>query len=121
PPSLHMAATRPLVSDVSYAPKLIGPVEELRSLTLKDFRRLSKEPKEAALKIKDKIDLLEEQSFTLKTQGVEAWQGSEVNRLYLDVLRRSLEGRPVGEVIADMTASGGPAITQAEFEAVMDL
>jgi hypothetical protein len=99
----------------------VGPVGELRSITLKDFRRLSKEPAEATLKIKDKIDLLEEQSFTLKAQGVTAWQDSEVNRLYLEVLRNSLDGKPVNEVIADREKNNLPTVTQKEFEAIMEL
>src|SRR5687768_13274113 len=32
------AGAKPVVSDVKYSPKLTGPVEELRSITLKDFR-----------------------------------------------------------------------------------
>ena len=38
-----LRSQRPVVSDVAYAPRLTGPVEEIRSITLKDFRRLSKD------------------------------------------------------------------------------
>lgn len=113
--------TREVVSDVKFTPKLTGPVEELRSLNLKDYRRLSKDPTEATLKIKDKIDLLEEQSFELKSQGIKAWQDSEPNRLYLDMLRKSLEGKPVTEVISDWEAKGQPVLTKAEFDSLMAL
>jgi hypothetical protein len=106
---------------VKFAPKLTGPVEELRQVQLKDFRRLSKDPREATLKLKDKIDLLEEQSFDVKTAGIKAWQDSEVNKLYLDILRQSLEGKPVIEVINELDAKGLPTLSKAEFDAIMEL
>ena len=124
PPSVPAAApepAKPTVSDVKFTPRLTGPVEELRALTLKDFRRLSKDPSEATLKVKDKIDLLEDRGFELKTQGIKAWQDSEANRLYLDMLRKSLEGKPVTEVISEFEAKGQPVRTKAEFDAIMTL
>ncbi|HTK04009.1 MAG TPA: hypothetical protein VL500_00325 [Candidatus Eisenbacteria bacterium] len=115
------AGAKPVMADVKYSPKLTGPVEELRSITLKDFRHLSREPREATLKLKDKIDLLEEQSFEVKTQGIRAWQDSEVNKLYLDILRKSLEGKPVNDVIAEREAKAEPTLSKAEFDSIMDL
>lgn len=115
------AAAKPAVMDVSAAPKLIGPVEELRTLRLVDFRRLSKDPREACLKIRDKVDLLAERSFAEKDRGVKAWQDSEVNRLYLDLLRASLEGTPVPDVIAKREFDGDPTLSKPEFDAVMEL
>lgn len=113
--------TRPTVADVKFVPKLTGPIEELRQLMMKDFRKLSKEPREATLKIKDKIDLLEDQGFEQKTLGIKAWQESEVNKLYLDTLRQSLEGKPVIEVIAERELAGQPSLNKAEFDAIMEL
>jgi hypothetical protein len=122
-PAAVKAAMQPTatVSDVKFTPQLTGPVEELRALTLKDFRRLSKDPSEATLKVKDKIDLLEDQGFELKTQGIKAWQDSETSRLYLDMLRKSLEGKPVTDVIAELEGKGESVLTKAEFDAVMAL
>ena len=57
--------------------KLTGPVEELRAITLVDFRRLSRDPSEAAMKIKDKIDLLTGESFEKRSAGIAAWTASE--------------------------------------------
>lgn len=120
-PAAASIAAAPGMADVKYTPKLTGPVEELRALLLKDFRRLSRDPREATLKLKDKIDLLEEQSFDIKTQGIKAWQDSEVNKLYLDILRKSLEGKPVNDVIAEREAKGELTLNKAEFDAVMEL
>lgn len=120
-PTAAPEPAKPVMSDVKFSPKLTGPVEELRSMTLKDFRRLSKDPREATLKLKDKIDLLEEQSFDVKTQGIKAWQDSEVNKLYLDILRKSLEGKPVTEVIADLENKAVPFLSKGEFDSIMEL
>jgi hypothetical protein len=110
-----------MVSDVKFTPKLTGPVEELKSMRLKDFRHLSKDPAEATLKISDKIDLLQEQQFEMKTAGIKAWQDSPVNRLYLEMLRQSLEGKPVAEVIKERTDMKDPVLSKAEFDAIMAL
>ena len=116
------AAGKPVVSDVKAAPaRLTGPVEELRSISVRDFRHLSKVPTEATLKIKDKIDLLEEQSFPQKTAGIVAWRESPTNKLYLDILRQSLEGIPVADVIGKMELEGKETLTKAEFDAIMGL
>lgn len=90
-------------------------------MTVKDFRRLSRDPHEATLKLRDKIDLLVEQSFEIKTAGIKAWQDSEVNRLYLSMLRASLEGKPILDVIAEKEGKNEPVLTKAEFDAVMEL
>jgi hypothetical protein len=115
------AAARPSVTDIIAPPRLVGPIEELRRLAVVDFRRLSRDPREANLKIRDKIDLLADRSFAERDRGVKAWQESAVNRLYLDILRLSLEGKPVPEVIAVREKNGEPTLTKAEFDAIMDL
>lgn len=122
-PSAPMPAVsaRPTMTDVQSTPRLTGPVDELRQLNVEDFRRLSKDPKEATLKIKDKVDLLDELGFETKAQGIKAFLESPVNRLYLDVLRASLEGKPVVEVIAVMEARGTPVLNKQEFDAMMDI
>jgi hypothetical protein len=112
---------KPTTADVKFAPKLTGPIEELKSMAVKDFRRLSRDPHEATLKIKDKIDLLAEQSFEAKIAGVKAWQESDTNRMYLDMLRKSLEGKPILEIITEREASNEPVLTKAEFDAIMEL
>ena len=109
------------MADVKYVQRLTGTVGELKAMTVKDFRRLSGDPQEAILKIQDKIDLLADESFEKKTQGIKAWQDSGVNRMYLDLLRQSLEGQPLTEIIADREAKNEPVLSKAEFDAIMEL
>ncbi|WKZ28950.1 MAG: hypothetical protein QY323_05500 [Patescibacteria group bacterium] len=114
-------AQRPKLDDVKASPKLTGPVEELRAITILDFRRLSRDPKEACVKIKDKIDLLGEQSYTRRSEGIAAWTASEVTRTYLELMRESLNGTPLTEAIAAREAAKKPVLTADEFRAVADL
>lgn len=121
PPLPVVSGERPVMADVKYVPKVMGPTEYLKSLTLKEFRQLSKDPREATLRVKDKIDLLEEKSFETKTLGIQAWQASEVNATYLEILRASLEGKPVLAVIADREEKKLVNLSKDEFDAIMEL
>jgi len=50
------------------------------------------EPREALLQLRDKIDLLGEQSFEKKTQGAKGLAGKRGHKAYLALLKESLEG-----------------------------
>lgn len=113
---------RPKVLDVTPAVKLVGPVEELRAMTLADFRKLARDPKEACLKIRDKINLLQEESFEKRNAAVTAWRGSEPMRIYAELTAAALqEGKAVPVQIQERTAAGKPSLTQEEFTAIMEL
>ncbi len=117
-----MTGGKQKIEDVKFTRTVAGPVEELRAMTLVEFRRLSKDPKESTLKIHDRIELLKEQSFEKYVQGVRGWQDSEPNRLYLDLTRTALEtGKPVPETIAERTTANQPALTLEEFQAILSL
>ena len=127
PPPARLAAPpapsmRPKVLDVTPAVKLVGPVEELRAMTLADFRKLARDPKEACLKIRDKINLLQEESFEKRNAAVTAWRGSEPMRIYAELTAAALqEGKAVPVQIQERTAAGKPSLTQEEFTAIMEL
>ncbi|MFA6027686.1 MAG: hypothetical protein WC752_02060 [Patescibacteria group bacterium] len=116
---------KPIVQDIKIPPqetKLIGPIEELGSLDLKKFRKMAATPVEAAEKIKAKIDLLEEQSFTEKAKAIVAYKNSPLNRIYLAIGNKSIEeGRPVVEVINEMGAAGQAVFAKEEFDIIADL
>ncbi|TSC96180.1 MAG: hypothetical protein Athens101410_110 [Parcubacteria group bacterium Athens1014_10] len=103
-------------------PKVIGPLEELRYFKLKDFRELADEAQGAALKIKQKIDLLEKESFSKKIQGIRNWRQSEVYRIYLEIGRESIEkNKETKEVIKERIEQGKIALTEEEIIALVDL
>lgn len=116
------ATGRPKMDEVKFVPKVMGPTEELKVMSLSEFRRLSKDPKEAIEKIKDKIELLENEDFTKKVAGIKAWQDSGINNLYLQLLKEGLsKGVPVGSVVEEAIKAGKETLTKEEFSAIMEL
>lgn len=112
--------SRPLVVDKGAG--LVGPVEELREMSLIDFRRLAIDPKEIVRKISDKIDLLQKDSFALRLKGIVAWQESEVNQLHLELAGASLEqGKKIKEIIGERRKAGQLILTEEEFNAIVEL
>ncbi|MDP2655994.1 MAG: hypothetical protein Q8P11_00295 [bacterium] len=117
-PSLY---TVPL-TDVKVPPRLMDPVDELRAFTLKDFRRLSNDPQAATKRIYQKIKLLEKDSASKKVAGINAWKQSEVHSLYTTIGQESFgSGKGIAETIATRTTQGKSALSEAEFDALMEL
>jgi|GEM_PF-1910900 hypothetical protein len=106
---------RPRVEDVKAPPRVLGPLEELKSLSLVDFRRLAATPTEALNKVKGKIDLIGEASLAKKLEAIKAWQNSIVYQLYLKLGRDSIEQ---GKTMA--TLQSETTLTEQEFEAIAD-
>ena len=116
-----MDAMKPRMDDVKPVARLTGPVEELRAITIVDFRRLSKDAVEACVKVKDKIDVLAEQSYTRRTEAIAAWGASEVVRTYLELMGEGLNGLPLKDAVAARQTAKKPYLTPEEFQAVAAL
>lgn len=113
---------KPKIQDVKYEPRLVGPVDEIGSLTLVDFRRLGNTAKEATLKVKEKIESLKAESIKKWQEGVSAWNSGEVNKLYLRLFGEALQKRKsLGDVIAERVAAGEPSLSQEEINAIIEL
>lgn len=123
PPSIKpQPAAKPKVEEIKFERRLSGPIEELRQMRLEDFRRLSKDPKERAIKIKDKIDLLEEESFDKRMKGVAAWQESPVNRVYLDLIQAAFQtGKNIQTIISEREAQGRQTLSWEEFQSILEI
>lgn len=117
PPVVQPAAAPP----VRYHPKLVGPLEELRDLTVQDFRRLDADPHQATVRIAEKIALLEQQSFAHKAAAIAAWRKSEVFTRYMELAAAAMDDkRPITQVLAERPAGEKPPLTVVEFEAIAD-
>ena len=116
PAKAGISSKRPILEDIKHTPKLFGPVQEIAQMTLEDFRKLSGDPKESILKIKDKISLLREQSFKDYQAGISAWQKSPVYNEYLKILNNSLAS---GEPLEDILKTS-KTLTQDEFNVIIE-
>ena len=101
---------------------LSGPVDELKSLKLSDFRRLGNNSQERVDKILYKINLLEEESFTKKSEGIKAWRDNKIYKLYLEIGNKSLENdEAVKDTIAHYEKEKKEVLTEEEFISISDL
>ncbi len=102
--------------------KPTGRVEELALMDLATWRMLDPDPRIRAGKILGKIQNLEQESLTRKSQGIQAWRSNEVYQYYLMIGQMSLEHKKeVAEIIQSMMQEGQQTLTLDEFEAVSDL
>ena len=110
------------ISDVKKAPHLVGPIEELQTFSLKDFRRISANPVQAANRIFDKIQSLEKESLPKKMEAIDAWKRSEVNQLYIEIGKESFgKGVPIAQAIEQRKNAGKEVLSEQEFDALLDL
>jgi len=113
---------KPVVADVTKAPSLVGPIEELRTMDLVNLRRLGANKEEIISEIRERVNLLAEQSLQKKVQGITAWQQSPVYQMYLDLGYQSIKGnKPIENIINEKLTKGEKILTFEEFQAIMEL
>ena len=124
PPKFNPQAAKPLtvkrLESINQPPRVTGEVEEIGAIRLVDFRQWSSEPEEAAARVQEKINAID--ALDKKARAISAWQNSEINRLYLDIGRASMEtGEPIEIVIKKHQAQNKLTLSLAEFNAIADL
>ncbi len=125
-PIAHSHATipgkqgKPQMTDVRFAPKLTGPLDELAQMNLQKFRRLSKDPTHATTKIKDLVALLTDQGMERHIEAVHAWRQSPMQQQYMQLMREAVAtGKGITEVLS--TKTGEDVFTSEELLALMKL
>ncbi len=102
--TLTSSSAKSSVSDIVAPIKeksTMGPVEEIHTFGLVDFRRLAPRPKEAASKLIGKFHGYKEESFMLYMETRDAWRASPLYKAYRDVALQSLiEGKTVDGVLS---------------------
>ena len=126
PPTSFMQRSRqvdrPTISDIVRPSKTLGPAEELKSLTLTEWRRMGQGAAESSRRLIEKFQHLQRESFALWTAALSGWRQSEVYQLYLDMGRQSLDqGIPIQEVISVRAKGGQTYLSEHEFYAIADL
>lgn len=110
------------VTDVKSYPKVVGPIEELRILTIKDMRRFSTIPQKALEVVKKKLELLREDSYEDYMKGVIAWRQSPLHQRYLRLVEESLHSASsqISEVVAKAKLSDLESLSWDEFVAIRE-
>lgn len=117
------AGMKPRIEDVKATPRhLVGPVEELRALTLAEFRRLAKDPAVAAQKIIQRIDTMGQESFERRLEGIKAWQTCPLQGSYMQLVSESFKaGTPVVQLAEEQRKAGKDVPSPAEISAIISL
>ena len=122
---LHANSTqsRPRMDDVLRpAARLTGLVQELEQMTVAEFRRLSKDPDDAANKIIQKIETLAGESYERRTQGIKAWQACGLQKSYMALVTESFAtGKPVGVLAEEKHQADPKAFSPAEISSILSL
>ena len=101
--------------------KIMSPVDEIRYLDLINFRRLSKDPKEALEKIREKIKILEGLDYTKMIEGIKAWRQSPVHKLYLKIfLDAGNRGLSLDQVVSELRSYGKDFLSKEEIDAIIE-
>ncbi|MFA5030568.1 MAG: hypothetical protein WC495_03200 [Patescibacteria group bacterium] len=113
------APEKTMMQDIVPPSKLVGPIEELEQMEAEDFRHLGDSPEDSADRLKEKIRMLEKQSFELRSAGIKAWRSSPLMKEYLDIGRESIEKtHDIKQLIADRRVQNPQAMTSEEFDAI---
>ena len=112
---------RPRMDDIKKPTKVMGPIDEIRELTINDFRRLGENAAARLTKMEEKLDLLQEDSYAKRAEGIAAWRQSPVYKLYLEIGQQSInQNKPVQEIINSRSAQGLSTLDFQEFEVIAD-
>lgn len=107
------------VTDVVAGNRLMGPIEQLETLTLADFRRLSTNPEEAVRKMEALLLALQKMSYEDRILGVLAWRKSPLAHLAVALTTESLNtGVTVAEIAARRRSQGQESLGPAEMQAL---
>ena len=105
---------KPFVQDVQFTRRLAGPIDELHSIDLERFRRLSPDPVQAVQRIKDMLDLLEEQGYEKRVQGLQSFRASPLFKQCTGVTQQALvTGKGIDAMLGNLK--------RGEYDALMKL
>jgi fumarate hydratase class II len=91
-------------------------LEEIGQMTIADFRRLGNDPKERMKKIKDKLQLLREESFKKYQNGLDLWKKSPVYTQAVEIVKSALEKKmSLPDAIKETKT-----LTPEEFDAIIN-
>ncbi len=113
-----MTTRKPRMQDIATMPRLAGPFEELQSLNLISFRRLAKDPEQTIHRIKDMVNLLDDQGYEKRVAGIRAFQSSPIMRAYGQITQKALI---FGKSVADVLVEDPEAMSMKEYQALMKL
>jgi hypothetical protein len=120
------ALQRPRLDDVmtpaGSGARLAGPLEQIGSMSIAQFRRLAPVPDAAAKRIEDLVGLLAQESFERRIAGIQAWQKSPIQAVYLKLVAEAFRnGKPVKALAEEKRKADGDMLSSEELDAIIKL
>ncbi len=114
---------RPMVDGIMASTnKLTSLADEMRQMDIEAYRRLSKDPNQAAERVLQKLETLKREGFERWTEGVEAWRSSQLQQQYLRLVAESFSsGRPVAELVEEKRKNDPGLPTAEELGSIIAL
>jgi hypothetical protein len=110
------------MDDIIGSPRVFTPVDEIKYMTVKNFRNLDPDPNKAIEVIKKKIEALAAEDYSKKIAGIQGWKTSPVNRMYVEAYQDAInEGKEVVFILNKKIKNNPEFINEAEFEAILKL
>lgn len=117
-----LTSDRQMVQDVKRPPRPMAPSDELGEIGVEDFRQPGLGPNGATAKILEKINLLTEESFEKRAEGIASWRKSPLYQTYLSLGRESMmTGKTIDEIGEMRRQKGQPSLSNEEFSMIADL
>lgn len=102
--------------------KIMNPIDELRYMDTKTFRRLGANAKESVEKISSRFAALEKDDFEKKIAGISAWRESPLNKLYIKMASMSAaSSTPLDKLAEDMKNKKEDYLSPEEINAIIVL
>lgn len=109
------------MDDVLTPPRVFSPVDELKYMTVKNFRHLSADPRQATAVIRNKIEVLAKEDFSKKVAGIQGWKSSPVNRMYVEIYQEAINsGKGIAAVLNKNKKTNPEFLNADEFEAILE-
>ncbi len=108
-------------TDIKASPRFLGPIDELRTMSLIDFRRLSPDPAVRIQKIRSKMQVIAGDGGSEQIAAVQAFELSEPVKLYKEILREAImKLQSVEAIAAARGAAANQTLDPAEVTALKD-
>jgi hypothetical protein len=121
-PVAQKPVAKPRMHDVQGGSRLVGPVEELSSFDLQNFRRLGRDEAEIKEELLEKFVLLADQGLPKKVAGIKAWRQSPVFKMYVDLnMRGIMDKKTITQLIEEKQVANIDCLTLSEYEMINEL
>ncbi|MDA1038520.1 MAG: hypothetical protein O2877_02410 [bacterium] len=110
------------IKDIVAPRRLSGPLEELGEMSISEFRRLGQGIEDSANGVLERINLLQDESYGRRLDGISAWRKSPIYQTYTSLVTEAMQDqKPIEDVLAQHKSAGEDTLTKEEVQAFIKL